>query len=76
MSSGIEFQNYQRAYDEIMAQLEAVQKGELEDWELEGARSTLLNNYATVGDSQTFIWDRLPQGSMRPRRTWPAPFRI
>ena len=26
--------------------------GELEDWELEGARSTLLNNYATVGDSQ------------------------
>ena len=35
-----------------MAQLEAVQKGELEDWELEGARSTLLNSYATVGDSQ------------------------
>ena len=52
VSSGIEFQNYQRAYDEIMAQLEAVQKGELEDWELEGARSTLLNSYATVGDSQ------------------------
>ena len=52
VSSGIEFQNYQRAYDEIMVQLEAVQKGELEDWELEGARSTLLNSYATVGDSQ------------------------
>ena len=52
VSSGIEFQNYQRAYDEIMAQLEAVQEGELEDWELEGARSTLLNSYATVGDSQ------------------------
>ena len=40
------------SYKEIMAQLEAVQKGELEDWELEGARSTLLNSYATVGDSQ------------------------
>mgnify|MGYP000332308199 CR=1 FL=1 len=52
VSSGIEFQNYQKAYDEIMAQLEAVQKGQLEDWELEGARSTLLNSYATVGDSQ------------------------
>ena len=52
VSSGIEFQNYQRAYDEIMAQLEAVQKGELEDWELEGARSTLLNSYETVGESQ------------------------
>ena len=57
VSSGIEFQNYQRAYDEIMAQLEAVQKGELEDWELEGARSTLLNSYATVGDSQGKLED-------------------
>ena len=52
VSSGIEFQNYQKAYDEIKAQLEAVQKGQLEDWELEGARSTLLNSYATIGDSQ------------------------
>ena len=79
VSSGIEFQNYQRAYDEIMAQLEAVQKGELEDWELEGARSTLrtaMQPLAILRASwKTFIWDRLPQGSMRPRRTWPVPFR-
>ena len=27
-------------------------QGELEDWELEGARSTLLNAYASMGDSQ------------------------
>ena len=52
VSSGIEFENYQRAYDEIMAQLRAVQEGRLEDWELEGARSTLLNAYASMGDSQ------------------------
>ena len=52
VSSGIEFANYQRAFDEIMAQLEAVRRGELEDWELEGARSTLLNAYASMGDSQ------------------------
>ena len=52
VSSGIEFQNYQKAFDEIMAQLEAVQRGDLEDWELEGARSTLLNAYASMGDSQ------------------------
>lgn len=52
VSSGIEFENYQKAYDEILAQLEAVQKGQLEDWELEGARSTLLNAYASMGDSQ------------------------
>ena len=52
VSSGIEFENYQRACDEIMAQLRAVQEGRLEDWELEGARSTLLNAYASMGDSQ------------------------
>ena len=52
VSSGIEFENFQKAYDEIMAQLDAVRKGDLEDWELEGARSTLLNAYASMGDSQ------------------------
>ena len=52
VSSGIEFENYQKAYEEILVQLEAVQKGCLEDWELEGARSTLLNAYASMGDSQ------------------------
>lgn len=53
VSSGIEFQNYQRAFDEIMAQLRAVQEGKLDAWELEGARSTLLNAYASMGDSQS-----------------------
>ena len=52
VSSGVEFENFQNAYDEIMLQLRAVQNGELEDWELEGARSTLLNAYASMGDSQ------------------------
>lgn len=52
VSSGIEFADYQRAYDEILCQLEAVQKGRLEDWEMGGARSTLLNAYASMGDSQ------------------------
>ena len=52
VSSGIEFENYQKACGEILTQLEAVQKGELEAWELEAARSTLLNAYASMGDSQ------------------------
>ena len=52
VSSGVEFSNFQRAYDEILTQLEAVQKGDLEDWELEGARSTLLNAYTSMQDSQ------------------------
>lgn len=52
VSSGIEFQNFEKAYHEILAQLKAVQNGDLEDWELEGARSTLLNAYESLGDSQ------------------------
>lgn len=52
VSSGIEFENFQKAYDEILCQLEAVQSGKVEDWELQGARSTLCNAYATIGDAQ------------------------
>ena len=36
VSSGIEFDKYQQAKDEILAQLEAIRRGEIEDWELEG----------------------------------------
>lgn len=53
VSSGIEFQNFQRAYDEILCQMKAVQDGKLEEWELDGARSTLCNAYTTIGDSQS-----------------------
>ena len=52
VSSGIEFENFQKTYDEILAQLDAVRKGDLEEWEFEGARSTLLNAYTSMGDSQ------------------------
>ncbi len=75
VSSGIEFQNYQKAYDEIMAQLAAVQAGRLEDWELEGARSTLLNAYASMGDSQGklenfFIGQAAPPDRRTRRSCW------
>ena len=56
-SSGIEFANYQQAYDEILLQLKAVQQGDLEDWELEGARSTLCNAFRSMGDSQGRLED-------------------
>ena len=52
VSSGIEFENYQKAYDEILAQLDAVKHGELEDWELVSARKTLVSAYHSMGDSQ------------------------
>jgi predicted Zn-dependent peptidase len=52
VSSGIEFDKYQTARDEIMAQLEAVRRGEIEDWELEGARRTLVGMHLATLDDQ------------------------
>ena len=52
VSSGIEFGNYQAAFDEIMEQLRMVQAGDWEDWEIDSARSILLNSYASLGDGQ------------------------
>ena len=52
VSSGIEFENYQKAYDEIMLQLRAVQQGDLAPWEMDSARSVLRNAYVSMGDSQ------------------------
>ena len=52
VSSGVEFANFQRAFDEIMLQLEAVQNFDLEDWELPGARNTILSSLRAMPDSQ------------------------
>ena len=51
VSSGIEFKNYQTAYDEILAQLKAVQDGEFEPWELGGARECLISSLQSREDS-------------------------
>ena len=53
VSSGIEFENYERTRDEILKQLKAVQDGKIEDWEFEAARSALLHAYASMGDAQS-----------------------
>ena len=51
VSSGIEFENYQRALDEINAQLAAMRAGAWEAWELAGARSCLANGHRSIFDS-------------------------
>ena len=53
VSSGIEFDKYQTAKDEILAQLEAVKRGEIEDWELEGSRRTLIGALRSTLDDQS-----------------------
>ncbi|MGM9520914.1 MAG: EF-P 5-aminopentanol modification-associated protein YfmF [Oscillospiraceae bacterium] len=42
VSSGIEFSKYDEALSEITKQLEAVKNGELEDWELDGAKKAVM----------------------------------
>ncbi len=52
VSSGVEFDKYEMARDEILAQLENIRKGEIEDWELEGARRILVGGLQSISDSQ------------------------
>ena len=51
VSSGIEFENYQKALDEILAQLEAMRKGEWEEWEFQGAMRAIANSHRSLQDS-------------------------
>ena len=51
VSSGIEFADYDRAVGEIFAQLEAVKNGEIEPWEIEGAKSCLISALRSREDS-------------------------
>ena len=51
LSSGIEVGNYRRAFDEILAQLEGAKRGEIAQWEEEGARSTVRHAFRAMGDS-------------------------
>lgn len=57
VASGIEFDNYQRAVDEIFAQIEALKNGEWEDWELEGTRSALRSSFRAIEDSASAMED-------------------
>ena len=48
----MEFDKYETARNEILAQLEAIRRGEIEDWELEGARRILIGGYRSTLDEQ------------------------
>lgn len=50
VTSGIEFDKYQAALDEILAQLEAVARGEITDDELQGAKNAVANGLRSITD--------------------------
>ena len=52
VSSGVEFSDFQPAYEEILAQLQALRQGQLEPWELDAAKGVLRSAYAAMEDSQ------------------------
>lgn len=49
--SGIETENYEKARDEIFAQLELMKKGEFSNEEFENARAYLIDSIVQAGDS-------------------------
>lgn len=57
VSSGIAFDQYEKAKDEILAQLDDCRKGKISDEELESARSFVTNNLRLTEDSQGRLED-------------------
>ena len=53
----MEFANFEAARDEILAQLDQCRSGSIEDWELEGARRSVVSALRTALDSQTRLED-------------------
>ena len=57
VSSGVEFDKFQLAHDEILAQLDAIRRGEIEQWELDGARGVMLSMLRQQQDSAGYQED-------------------
>lgn len=55
VSSGVEFDQVEAARAEIFAQLAACQKGEFEEWELEGARRSVISDLKAWMDGQGYL---------------------
>lgn len=55
IDSGVEKDNISRAKEEILAQLDAVRRGDMTADEITAARLSLQNAYATIGESDSAI---------------------
>lgn len=59
IGSGIEISNYHKTVDIINEQLEDMARGNISDFELEGAKKALVNDLLAMNDSQNQIADFL-----------------
>lgn len=52
VNAGIEFDNFKKAYDETLVQLEEVKRGNITDLELESSKRFLINSLVSTYDDQ------------------------
>ena len=52
VNAGIEFQNFDKAYNEILAQLDAVKNGDISELEFESSKNALVNQLEAYKDDQ------------------------
>ncbi len=55
VNAGIEFANFQKAYDEILVQLEEIKKGNISDLEIEASKNFIINSLNSLNDDQVDI---------------------
>lgn len=55
VNAGIEFENFQKAYDEAIAQLDALKAGNISEDEFNFSKSTIINSLNTYYDDQRYM---------------------
>ncbi|MBE7015396.1 MAG: insulinase family protein [Ruminococcaceae bacterium] len=55
VNAGIEFENFTKAYDEILVQLDEMKKGNITDEEFEASKGFLINSYTASYDDQSAL---------------------
>ena len=55
VNAGIEFENFEKAYDEILAQLEAVKNGDISDFEYQSSIAFLVNQLESYKDDERLM---------------------
>ncbi|MGE4283697.1 MAG: M16 family metallopeptidase, partial [Clostridia bacterium] len=57
ISSGIEIQNYEKALDEILKQVEQIRQGDISDYEYESTISSSINSIKSLADNALHMTD-------------------
>ncbi len=55
VNAGVEFSNFDKAYDEILVQLDELKKGNVTDHEFNSAKMSLINNLKSYYDDQLYM---------------------